>query len=262
MAGRLMNSRHWLEVCRSLIAVLIFLLIWIAVTLANRYGHYFNPMLFPGPMDVLRAGIDLAKSGELGSDLLASLSRIFEGFAIAAVAGVGVALLVSRYGAVAFFLEPIIEILRPIPPLAFLPMLVLWFGIGEMSKVSFIAYSAFFPVFTASEDGIRHVDQVLVRAARSLGATRSQIFRHVVLPAALPGVFTGLRLGIALSFFVIVAAEFLGANSGIGYLINNARIYFMVSQMLCGAVIIGCCGYLINLVFKAIERRLLAWKFD
>lgn len=257
-----MKSRDWLETSRSLIAVLIFLLIWATVTSANGHGHYFNPMLFPGPLDVLSAGIDLARSGELWSDFLASLSRIFKGFAIAAIAGVGIALLVSRFGALAFFLEPIIEILRPIPPLAFLPMLVLWFGIGEMSKVSFIAYSAFFPIFTASEDGIRQVDKVLIRAARSLGATHSQIFRHVVLPAALPGVFTGLRLGIALSFFVIVAAEFLGANSGIGYLINNARIYFMVSQMLCGAVIIGCCGYLINLAFKAIEKRLLAWKFD
>lgn len=258
-----MSWRRFAAMNRTLIAAICFIVLWFVLTYLNAHHfNWVNPTLLPGPIDVVESGIATAQTGELQGDILASLSRIGEGFVIAALCGVLAAFAVVACKPLAYFVEPLIEILRPIPPLAFLPMLVLWFGIGEFSKVSFIAYSAFFPVFTTSIDGIKHVDPVLLRAASSLGASRSQIFRFVILPAALPSIFTGLRLGIALSFFVIVAAEFLGADSGIGYLINNARIYFMVSQMLFGAAVIGFFGYVVNWILKSLERKALAWRFE
>jgi ABC-type nitrate/sulfonate/bicarbonate transport system permease component len=156
--------------------------------------------------------------------------------------------------------EPMLEMLRPIPPLAFLPMMVLWFGIGEASKVAFITYAAFFPIFTTTIEGIKYVDPVLIRAAASLGATERQIFWHVVLPAATPNIITGLRLAFGLSFFVIVAAEFIAADSGLGFLINDARTFFLVSNMLLGAAVIGVIGVLANVLLRKLEGRLLRWR--
>jgi ABC-type nitrate/sulfonate/bicarbonate transport system permease component len=244
-----------------LLAILLFLAIWTAVSVGNAYiWKVFNPILLPSPMAVLKAGIDLAESGELQRDILASLSRVLQGFALAAAAGVAVGLAVGTWRPLEQLVEPMIELLRPIPPLAFLPMMVLWFGIGETSKIAFIAYAAFFPVFTTTVEGIKHVDPVLIRAAASLGATRTELFRYVVLPAALPGIITGLRLGFGLSFFVIVAAEFIAADSGLGYLINDARTFFMVANMLLGAVVIGLIGFLFNILLRAVESWLLRWR--
>jgi ABC-type nitrate/sulfonate/bicarbonate transport system permease component len=188
------------------------------------------------------------------------MRRVIQGFGIAAVAGVVVGLAVGTWKPLEKLVEPMIELLRPIPPLAFLPMMVLWFGIGEMSKIAFIAYAAFFPVFTTTLEGIKYVDPVLIRAASSLGASRTDLFRYVVLPAATPSIITGLRLGFGLSFFVIVAAEFIAADSGLGYMINDARTFFLVSQMLLGAVVIGLIGFVVNLVLRSIEGWLLRWR--
>ncbi|MDJ0391557.1 ABC transporter permease [Roseomonas sp. E05] len=243
------------------LAILIFLGIWAAVSLGNAYvWKAFNPILLPSPWAVLASGVDLARSGQLQRDILASMARVLQGFAVAALAGVAVGLAAGTWRALDRLVEPMIELLRPIPPLAFLPMMVLWFGIGETSKIAFIAYAAFFPVFTTTVEGIKHVDPLLLRAASSLGATRMELFRHVVLPAALPAIITGLRLGFGLSFFVIVAAEFIAADSGLGYMINDARTFFMVSQMLLGAVVIGLIGFLFNILLRALENRLLRWR--
>lgn len=243
------------------LSILIFLGLWLAVSLGNRTVlPVFNPVLLPTPMEVVQSGIDAVRSGDLQRDILASLSRVFQGFILAAIAGVFMGVAVGTWRPLERLVEPMIEILRPIPPLAFLPMMVLWFGIGEMSKIAFITYAAFFPIFTTTLEGIKYVDPLLIRAASSLGASRADMFRHVVLPAALPAIITGLRLGFGLSFFVIVAAEFIAADSGLGYLINDARTFFMVSQMLMGAAVIGIIGFTFNVALRALEARLLRWR--
>ncbi|MEJ1978294.1 MAG: ABC transporter permease [Acetobacteraceae bacterium] len=207
-----------------MLSVVLFFVLWYGVSVVNaRWLHAFNPVLLPGPGAVVATGIDLVRTGELQRDIAASLYRVVVGFAIASVIGVATGLAVGTWRTLEDLLDPMIELLRPIPPLAFLPMMVLWFGIGEGSKIAFIAYAAFFPVFTTTLEGIKFVDPVLLRAAASLGATRQEMFRYVVLPAALPSIVTGLRLAFGLSFFVIVAAEFIAADSGLGYLINDAR---------------------------------------
>ena len=244
-------------------SIALFFLIWYAVALLNAHVvKFFNPILLPAPHTVLFAGIEMVRSGELQRDILASMSRVVQGFVLAAVVGVAVGTAVGRSRRLEYLVEPTIELLRPIPPLAFLPMMVLWFGIGETSKVAFIAYAAFFPIFTTTVEGIKYVDPLLIRAAASLGASERDIFRYVVLPAALPNIITGLRIGFGLSFFVIVAAEFIAADSGLGFLINDARTFFLVANMLLGAAVIGAIGFTFNTLLRRLEAWLLRWRKD
>jgi ABC-type nitrate/sulfonate/bicarbonate transport system permease component len=157
-------------------------------------------------------------------------------------------------------IEPVVDLLRPIPSLAFMPMFIIWFGLGELSKILMIAYSCFFIVFVNAFQGVRYVDPTLIRAARSLGATRSQIFFTIILPAASPEIITGLRLGMGMAFFVIVGAELIGASSGIGFRIMEARSLYRVDEMFFGAAEIGVLGYCLAALLKLAENRLLAWK--
>jgi ABC-type nitrate/sulfonate/bicarbonate transport system permease component len=243
------------------VSLLLFFVLWWGVSLLNAHVlKVFNPILLPAPDEVLRAGIKMAASGELLKHITASLSRVVWGFGIAATLGIVAGTALGRSRLLEHLVEPMLEMLRPIPPLAFLPMMVLWFGIGEASKVAFIAYAAFFPIFTTTIEGIKYVDPVLIRAASSLGASERQIFWHVVLPAATPNIITGMRLAFGLSFFVIVAAEFIAADSGLGFLINDARTFFLVSNMLLGAAVIGIIGVLANVLLRKLEGRLLRWR--
>lgn len=243
------------------VSLLLFFLLWWGVSLLNAHVlKVFNPILLPAPDEVMRAGIKMAASGELLKHITASLSRVVWGFSIAATLGIAVGTALGRSRLLEHLVEPMLEMLRPIPPLAFLPMMVLWFGIGEASKVAFITYAAFFPIFTTTIEGIKFVDPVLIRAAASLGASERQIFWHVVLPAATPNIITGMRLAFGLSFFVIVAAEFIAADSGLGFLINDARTFFLVANMLLGAAVIGIIGVLANVLLRKLEGRLLRWR--
>jgi ABC-type nitrate/sulfonate/bicarbonate transport system permease component len=243
-----------------LLAIVAFFGLWGVLAVANQAAHWFPAVLFPPPWDIVKRGAAMTVSGELQTHILISLDRVLKGFAIGAVSAVAVGMLVGRSQLAQNFLESILEMLRPIPPLAFLPLMVIWLGIGEMSKVIFIAYTSFFPVFTTTVEGIKYVDPLLIRAAQSLGAKERDIFRYVVLPAALPNVIVGLRLGFAISFFVIVAAEFIAADTGLGYLINDARTFFLVDRMLLGAVVIGFLGFFFNWILKRVERLLLPWR--
>jgi len=245
------------------VSILCFFLLWYAVSWLNQHvWKLFNPVMLPPPSEVLAAGIELTLSGELPRDIAASLYRVVLGFLMAAALGVGLGTVVGRSRRIEQLLDPPLEMLRPIPPLAFLPVLVLWFGIGEMSKVVFIAYAAFFPIFTTTCEGIKFVDLLLIRAAQTLGASEREIFRHVVVPAAMPSIITGLRVGFAQCLFVIVAAEFLAADSGLGYLINDARSFFLMSHMLLGAAVIGLIGFVFNWGLRRLEARILRWRVD
>jgi ABC-type nitrate/sulfonate/bicarbonate transport system permease component len=256
-------SRRRLERGVRIASIGVLLGGWELVSWSNaNVFHRFNPLLFPSLEAIALQGWEMLTSGELLVDTWASLARIFQGFSIAAFLGVLFGALVGRIRLCEAAIDPIISILRPIPPLAFLPMLVLWFGIGEMSKIAFIAYAAFFPIFTTTVEGIKYVEPVLLRAAASLGASQRDIFKHVVLPAALPSILTGLRLGFSLSCFVIVAAEFIASNSGLGFLINEGRTFFLVPRMLVAAAMVGLLGFTFNVLLKKLEDRVLRWRLD
>ena len=236
------------------------LAVWAVVAHGNVWLGVVNPVLLPTPLEVGRAGFDLAASGELVRHFLTSLGRVAQGFGLAAVAAVGLGLLVAMCVPLRLMIEPVIEFVRPIPPLAFLPMFLVWFGLGEASKIAFIGYTTFFPMFVAIAAGVLRVDVVLLRAAASLGASRADLVRRVVLPAALPGIVVALRVGFGLALFVIVGAEFMGADAGLGHLIMEGRTFFNPAQIVVGALVLGLLGSLINTLLLATERRLIRWR--
>jgi len=255
------RRRRWQRVSTRALSLLAAFLAWWAIAAANAvYFKWFNPVLLPAPPAIAKEAWRLLVLGTLQWDVLASLARVAQGFVIAALLGVVAGTLVARVTVIENLVEPVLDVLRPIPPLAFLPLLVLYLGIGESSKIAFIAYSAFFPVFTTTREGIKYVDPRLIRAAESLGASERDILRYVIIPAAMPSIMTGLRLSFALSFFVIVAAEFIAAERGLGFLINDAREFFRVDRMLLGAAAIGLLGYVFNQLFGRLERVLVPWK--
>lgn len=253
----------WIDLGLRSVSILGFFALWYAMSLINAHiWRMFNPILLPPPHAVVEAAVKLTLSGELPRDIAASLYRVVVGFLVAAVLGVGLGTLIGRSRTIEKLLEPALELMRPVPPLAFLPVFVLWFGIGESSKIAFITYSAFFPIFTTTTEGIKYVDILLVRAAQTLGASEGEIFRRVVLPAALPSIITGLRVGFAQCLFVIVAAEFIAADSGLGFLINDSRSFFLMQNMLVGAAAIGLIGFVFNSLLRRLEARLLGWRED
>jgi ABC-type nitrate/sulfonate/bicarbonate transport system permease component len=236
------------------------LLAWAGVTAANAWLEVVNPVLLPGPAEVGRAGLELLRSGELGRHCLTSVARVAQGFGLAAAAALGLGLLVGLCVPLRLMVEPIVEFVRPIPPLAFLPMFLVWFGLGEASKVAFIGYTTFFPMFVAITASVLRVDVVWLRAAASLGASRADLVRRVMLPAALPGIVVALRVGVGLALFVIVGAEFMGADAGLGHLIMEGRTFFNPPQIVLGALVLGLLGSLVNAMLLAAERRLLRWR--
>jgi ABC-type nitrate/sulfonate/bicarbonate transport system permease component len=238
-------------------ALMAALLAWTVFTAVNARVGFVNPVLLPTPVDVARVTFDLLRSGELARHFLTSLARVAEGFGLAALVALALGLLVGLCVPLRFMVEPVIEFVRPIPPLAFLPMFLVWFGLGEASKVAFIGYTTFFPMFIAIAASVLRVDVVLLRAAASLGASRADLVRRVILPAALPGIVVALRLGIGLALFVIVGAEFMGADAGLGNLIMEGRVFFNPAQIVMGALVLGLLGSLINTLLLAAERRLL-----
>lgn len=241
-------------------AVLAFLGLWSLASGLVVLLELFNPIFLAGPWLVLGKVVQLAANGELWEHVGATLLRVLVGFTSGAVLALALGLPAGYFRAVRNALEPIVELFRPIPPLAMLPLFIVWVGIGETSKIAFITYATFFPMFLSTVHAVQQVDPLLLRAASSLGARRTQLFVRVVLPAALPEILTGIRLGVALSFFVIVISEFIGAEQGLGYLINDGRNFFLVPQMLGAAIVLGLLGYGGNALVVLLERRWLRWE--
>ena len=241
-----------------MIALLATLVGWALVAYGNQALAIVNPVLLPTPGAVAAVLIDGLGDGSLPRNVLTSLVRVVEGFGLAAAAAVLAGVLVGICTPLRVMVEPVIEFVRPIPPLAFLPMFLVWFGLGETSKIAFIAYTTFFPMFIAVAASVLRVDVLLLRAAASLGARRADLIRRVVIPAALPGIIVALRVGFGLALFVIVGAEFMGADAGLGYLIMEGRTFFNPPQIVMGALVLGLLGSLVNWLLLAVEQRIFA----
>ena len=242
------------------LALVIVVVAWAVVAYGNRVLQVMNPLLLPTPGEVVAVTVASVSDGTLVRNLLTSLARVAQGFVIAAVAALVLGTLAALSAPLRLMLEPVIELVRPIPPLAFLPMFLVWFGLGETSKVAFIAYTTFFPMFVGVAASVLRVDVMLLRAAASLGASRGALVRRVVLPASLPGIVTALRVGFGLALFVIVGAEFMGADAGLGHLIMEGRTFFNPPQIVMGALLLGLLGSVVNTLLLTAERRLLRWR--
>jgi len=239
-----------------LLPVLILLLIWeVAATIG-----WIDTTIVPPPHQILETIVAMLRSGQLTTDTLASLQRVFFGFAMATLAGIFLALMVATLSPARFFFEPLVEILRPIPPIAWIPLAILWFGIGDSPAYFIVFLGAFFPIFTNALAGIQSTERMHLNAARCLGASRWLILTDVVLPSALPSILTGLRVGFGVAWICVITAELVGAQSGLGYMIQLNRLLLQTDRVLGGMVVIGCLGFVFNFLLLQLEKRLICWR--
>ncbi|NGM38074.1 ABC transporter permease [Methylobacterium sp. DB0501] len=241
---------------RAGLAILGFAGLWTLVTVSGLV----NRELFPSPAMVWAAAVELGEEGALGSDLAASLGRAAIGFALGSAAGVMVGLLTARTRLFSAALTPLLTLLRPIPAIALVPLAIVWFGVGEGSKYFVIAYTVFLAVWLNTHHGAAGIAGTYIRASRSLGAGTRREFFEVVLPAAAPHIVAGLRMGAALAFLSLVAAELSGASSGIGYRIQESRQFFRTDRLFVGLIELGALGALLDVLFVAVSRRVIHWE--
>jgi ABC-type nitrate/sulfonate/bicarbonate transport system permease component len=241
---------------KSLLGVLAALALWEAMSLSG----VFPQSIFPPPQMVLAAGIREFQEGLLLTHIGVSMARLFAGFLIGSIIGVLLGILMGWVKWVENLFNPLIEIVRPVPPLAWIPLAIFWFGIGEVSKLFMISLAVFFFVVVNTYQGVANVDFVLIRASQSLNATRRQILFQVILPATMPDIATGLRLGLSIAFALLAASELIAAKSGLGFMIMNAREMGNNDTIIFGILVVGTlavvCEYLFNLLMN---KKILRW---
>ena len=248
-------STRWI----SLLTLVALLIIWWAVTATG----VIEPLFLPPPSAVLQKGWLLATTGYMASTLWqhlnASLSRIGLGLGFAVLTAVPVGIAIGSNRIARGILDPLIEFYRPIPPLAYLPLIVIWCGIGELSKVLLIYLAIFAPIAIATATGVRTVDPAKLRAAQSLGATRAQLIRHVILPSALPDILTGVRIGLGVGWSTLVAAELIAATSGLGFMVQSAAQFLVTDVVVLGILVIALIAFAMEMGLRALQRKLVPW---
>ncbi|MFC3746017.1 ABC transporter permease [Paenibacillus sp. GCM10012306] len=214
----------------------------------------------PAPLSIARAFGELFTSGELLHHLGVSIGRAGIGFLIGGVLGLLFGILTGLFRSAEYVLDPSVQVLRLVPHLAIAPLIILWFGFGEVSKVAIIMSGSFFPLYINTFAGIRGVDNKLFEVARVLGFSPSQKLVRLILPAALPSILLGLRLSLAVAWIGLVVAELIGSQSGVGFLINEAKQNSQTEIIFVGIIIFAIVGKLIDSLFKVIERKFLFWR--
>lgn len=238
-------------------AILIFLLIW---EIFPRAG-FVDAAFLPPFSKVFESLVGLVVSGEIFPHIFISLTRALTGFGLALAIGIPLGFFMGWFKAFEGFIDPLLQTFRQVPTLALYPAFILLLGIGEMSKVAIIWKGAFWPILLSTISGVKNVDPLLIKSARSMGVGSGiNLFKKVVLPSALPSIMVGVRLSATLSLVVLVAAEMLGAKSGIGYLVVNSEFTFLIPKMYAGIVVITLLGLLLNYVFVALEKKAVMWK--
>lgn len=244
------------SVIRRLLPVLLLLSLW---QLLGTSGTK-NANLVPTPIQVAQALATMAQSRELFVDALASLRRVLIGFLLAATAGLLLGTLLAWLQRAAAWLEAPFELLRPIPPIAWIPLAILWFGIGETPAYFIVFLGAFFPILVSVRDGVRATETLHINAARCLGAGRRLLLTDVILPSTLPSILTGFRVGFGVGWICVITAELVGAQSGLGYMIQLNRLLLRTDKVVAGMVVIGCLGFTVNQLLVLLEEKLVRWR--
>ena len=255
VASRRVRAAAW-RVVKPTIAIIALLAVWES---APRLG-LVDKVFLPPFTEVVTAFVALIGNGQLWEHVSASLTRALAGFAIAVIVTIPLGFAIAWYRPVAEFLNPILELFRNTAALALLPVFILILGIGETSKVALVIYASSFPILLNTITGVRTVDPLLIKSAQSLGLPPIRLFQKVILPAAVPSIFTGLRMAAASSILVLIAAEMVGAKAGLGYLITAAQLNFQIPNMYAGIVAIALVGLVFNAILEFIERRLSRWR--
>lgn len=234
-------------------SLVIFVLVW-----AFLSGHVINPHLLPPPGAVLRTAVPMVATGELARNMLASLGRIAVGFVVGSLVGALLGVSMARLRGVGEFLDPVVQLFRFLSPTAMIPIAVIWFGIGELSKYFLIFYATVFIVLINTVAGVLRTPAIRVRAAQSMGASELAIFFLVVIPSTTPYVLAGMRIALASAFMAIIPAEMLAADSGLGYLLQQSGLLVETNRIFVALAVISALGFLADLVL----RVLTGWFFS
>ena len=239
-------------------------MVLLAVWWAIAAQQWISPLFLPPPGQVLEKLITIAgpqgfMDATLWQHLGASLTRILVALLAAVIIGVPVGIAMGLSPTVRGILDPLIELYRPVPPLAYLPLMVIWFGIGETSKILLIYLAIFAPVAMSALAGVKSAQQVRIRAAQSLGASRVQVLLFVILPGALPEILTGLRIGLGVGWSTLVAAELIAATRGLGFMVQSAGEFLATDVVLAGIAVIAAIAFGLELGLRALQRRLTPW---
>ncbi len=231
--------------------ILLFIAVWYVAAELDM----INRTLLPSPGEVWTAFVDMAVSGELTEHVAISMYRIASGFALGLVTAIPLGLMIARIRLVRAFLEPILELIRPIPALAFLPLAILWFGVGEANKLFIMWFGTFFVIIVSVIEGVYDFDAVYLRVAKNLNANQAQMFLYVLLPGIVPFVLEGMRQAVATAFRIIVSAEMIAAQMGIGFLILNSALFYRTDRVIVGIIVLGFLGMSLDRLLIFITRN-------
>jgi NitT/TauT family transport system permease protein len=241
------------------LGIAVFVLLVALAEWGTRTG-FISALTLPRPSDVLGTFVELWQSGALMQHLLPSLSRLAVGGSLGALTGIAVGVLIGLFAYARAGLVPLVAALFPIPKIALLPLFVIWFGIDEGSKYALIAFGTFTPTVVATYAAVDNVDRTLIRMGQSFGLTWWSIVRKIVLPGAMPGILSGLRISLTIGIILLVAAEMLGARFGVGAYILQAGSLYDLERLFAGVVILSGLGVLLSWVISLLERRVLRWR--
>ncbi len=243
----------------SVAAVAVVLLAWYIAAKVRLV----DPLFLPGPIEVLATAEQLIIEGyrevSLWEHILVSVARAMFAFFVATLTGIPIGLMMGRWPTFNAILDPFVQFLRPLPKLALIPLVVVWFGIGELSKFLLIFLATFLTVVVSAAAAVMSVPEGRVRAAQSLGVNRRQLFRHVILPSALPELFTGVRVGIGIGWTTLIAAEMIASSSGLGWMVINASSYLRTDVVMLGILLLGTIGYLLDLALVKTQLLTIHW---
>ncbi|BBB89622.1 MAG TPA: ABC transporter permease [Methylomusa anaerophila] len=241
---------------KKTVAILVLLILWEVAPQTGLADRTFLPPL----SDVLKAWWQLLQSGELADHVISSLVRAWGGYFLAIAYGIPLGIAMGWYKVVSEVLNPLVETFRNTAALALFPLFILLLGIGEVSKIAIVVYACSWPILLNTIGGVKNVDPLLIKSARSMGVSHFTLFYKVILPAAVPSIFTGIRLSGATSILVLVAAEMIGAKAGLGYLIIYSQYSFQVPNMYAGIITISIIGLLVNKTLIYLEKKFTIWK--
>jgi len=255
-APSLSPARRALQLASRYSLLLLLFVVW---ELFSRNYPGLSVQL-PAPSEVIKGGIELVKDGTLQKDILASLKRVGVALGVASLIGFPLGTILGASRRFAWVVEPVVNFFRPIPPLAWIPLSIVWFGITDAQNEFIIFLGAFFPIVISTMQGVRDVDRQLIRAALTLGASRIAIAFTVVLPSALPFMVVGLRVGTGIAWMALVAGELVAATSGLGFLISQGRLLFRSDYIIVGMVMIGLIGLLLDAMIRLAQRLIMRWR--
>jgi len=250
------GRRRGVTFARGIAGIVTLALVWEVAPRIGLVDAYFMPPLSV----VLREWWTMVTNGEMWTHVSASLVRSLAGFLLAVALAIPLGAAIAWYTPVREFLQPSLEVFRNTATLALLPVFTMLLGIGETSKIAIVLYACFFPILLSTISGVATVDPQLLRSARVLGLSPIETFRKVAFPAAVPTIFTGVRIAGAAAILVLIAAEMIGATAGIGFLINYSQYNFLIPKMYAGIVTTSLLGLIVNYSLVAIERRFSAWR--